>query len=482
MSSGSSNATWPDRLSRQRASITARWADSTASDGTDPWAWSLASHWVAEAGASLASNWSRRLGATPISASRTWASATWSKTARRSALSRSPSSSILTSSDKDRLLPVGVGKSETAVVVEATEPLGQVGLGGLGIVESERSEMGQAAPEDLGRAGRQGPEYLGPHGSGRAGEGQSPGGGVLDVIGLLDVAIIHPNQVLEHEPEPAQAEAIEFLEDCLLLDRRDPLKSGDLEGHGLDGRPVELRQELRSLGLLQADQEDGRLAQRGRVGGEFGIGVGRDGRPAARPRGQGRSPTRGLRVCHADSPPWPIQRWRTLAADSGLSRISSRTRSDGPGPGSEGASTVYRPRCAAEAGRASGRRDASTREVTNRSVAIPAPADAEGTHQGIDLRASVAGGLIRRGRAGSSSGIVSIITSWSSPGGTTKLTAVRILVSVDDRASWRSSCDGSRFGSAYKWKLRGIYNRTRAGLCSAASFAGGRDAATAGIG
>ncbi len=40
---------------------------------------------------------------------------------------------------------------------------------------------------------------------------------------------------------------------------------------------------------------------------------------------------------HVTRPPCPVHRWSTLAAASGLRRISSRTRSEGPGSDAESA-------------------------------------------------------------------------------------------------------------------------------------------------
>jgi hypothetical protein len=43
---------------------------------------------------------------------------------------------------QDGFLTIGVGQGELAVVVEPAEPVGELGLGGFGLVEPERSVLG----------------------------------------------------------------------------------------------------------------------------------------------------------------------------------------------------------------------------------------------------------------------------------------------------------------------------------------------------
>src|SRR5262249_33103985 len=152
-------------------------------------------------------------GRVPARASRTWPSGTWSKTARRSPPSSSSRSSNSTRSDKDRLLTAGVGQSETAVVVEAPEPLGDPGLRGLGVVEAERPQAVQREVQRLGRDGRQGAQDTVPHRAGGAGQGQGPGRGVLVVERFPDLSIVHPRQVVEGKSEASQTQAVKFLKD-----------------------------------------------------------------------------------------------------------------------------------------------------------------------------------------------------------------------------------------------------------------------------
>src|SRR4051812_15148184 len=184
MSSGSSKATWPPRLRRQRVSTTVLCAAWTTSKVTGPCELTWASSRMAEAGDSLVSKKWRKLAETPARASRTWGSGTWSSTARRSLASSSPRSSMATRSDKDLLLTVGVGKGDAAVVMEASESFGEVGLGGLGVVEPERADSGQLAPQGRSGRRRQGAQHLGADRPGGPGQGQGPGRGVLVVVRL----------------------------------------------------------------------------------------------------------------------------------------------------------------------------------------------------------------------------------------------------------------------------------------------------------
>src|SRR5215213_3361451 len=92
---------------------------------------------------SLVKSRRRRPGGVPAIASRSCDWGTWSRTARRSLPSRSPRSSKSTRSDKDGLLTVRVGKGESSVIMEASQPLGDIHLGGLGVVEPERRKLVQ---------------------------------------------------------------------------------------------------------------------------------------------------------------------------------------------------------------------------------------------------------------------------------------------------------------------------------------------------
>ena len=119
--------------------------------------------------------------------------------------------------------------------------------------------------ERLARQGRRGAgaerrEHPGTHRRGRPREGQGPGRGVLVVECVPQVGIVHPGHVVERKSEPAQAQAVKLLKDGMLLGRGDPVQPRDLQGDGLDGRPVQPGQDLRGQGLLQAHHEDGRLA------------------------------------------------------------------------------------------------------------------------------------------------------------------------------------------------------------------------------
>lgn len=105
-----------------------------------------------------------------------------------------------------------------------------------------------------------------------------------------------------------QAQAVKFLKNGLLFNRVDPVELCDLQGHRLHGRAVELSQQLRGKGLLEADQQDGGLAERGRLGG------GRVTRPAAGflalalGRHDGPAMALVLQPRHWSDSPLPIQR------------------------------------------------------------------------------------------------------------------------------------------------------------------------------
>ena len=151
MSSGSSKATWPAGEPAKRLDQ-ARWAVRTASNATGPCAviWASSPRPRRER-ASPSGVGAGRPGPRPAPRV-TWDAATWPKTARRSPSSRRSRSSKSTRSDKDLLLAVGVGKGQSSVVLEAAEPFGDVGLGGLGVVEPERTEALQGPAQRLGRS------------------------------------------------------------------------------------------------------------------------------------------------------------------------------------------------------------------------------------------------------------------------------------------------------------------------------------------
>ncbi len=115
---------------------------------------------------------------------------------------------------------------------------------------------------------------------GRAGQRQGPGLEVLVMAGRADVAVAHLHDVVEDEAEPAQTQAVELLEHGRPFVGIDPLQPCDLPGHRLDGRPVEMRQQLRGQRLVQADQHDRGLAHRGDRGREWAIGSRRECRRA----------------------------------------------------------------------------------------------------------------------------------------------------------------------------------------------------------
>ena len=75
--------------------------------------------------------------------------------------------------------------------------------------------------------------------------------------------IAHPQQVVENEAEPTKAQPQELIEHGRLLGGVDPFQPGDLQGHRLDRRAIEVCEQLRGQRLLQADQHDRRLPKRG---------------------------------------------------------------------------------------------------------------------------------------------------------------------------------------------------------------------------
>src|SRR5260370_35900027 len=97
--------------------------------------------------------------------------------------------------------------------MKATESLGDVRLCRLRVAETERAQQGELASELLGRAGRKGAEHLGSDRPRRARERQRPDRGVLVVVRLLDVCIVHLDEIFEHKSEPAQPQAVKFLKD-----------------------------------------------------------------------------------------------------------------------------------------------------------------------------------------------------------------------------------------------------------------------------
>src|SRR5262249_15992481 len=99
--------------------------------------------------------------------------------------------------------------------MEATESLGDVSLRGLSVAESERTQRPELASEILGRAGRKGTQHLGPDRPCRASQRERPDHCVLVVVRLLDVSIVHLDEIFEYKSKPAQAEAVKFLKDGL---------------------------------------------------------------------------------------------------------------------------------------------------------------------------------------------------------------------------------------------------------------------------
>jgi hypothetical protein len=165
-------------------------------------------------------------------------------------------------SDKDGLLTIGVGKSEMTVVVKPPEPVSEISLRRLGLIEAKGADQAQASPEVFGRRGLQGPEDLGPQRSGGTDKGQSPGRCVLGVVELSDISIVHLDEVFEYKAESSETQAVKFLKNGALFLRADPFQPSDLQCHRLDGRSVELGEELRGQRLLEADDQDGRLPER----------------------------------------------------------------------------------------------------------------------------------------------------------------------------------------------------------------------------
>jgi hypothetical protein len=78
---------------------------------------------------------------------------------------------------------------------------------------------------------------------------------------LLDVGIVHPREVVEDKSEAAEAEGVKFLKDGMLLRGVDAFESSHLEADGVDVGAVEAAEELSGEGFLEADDEDGGLAE-----------------------------------------------------------------------------------------------------------------------------------------------------------------------------------------------------------------------------
>ena len=102
-------------------------------------------------------------------------------------------------SDEEVLLCVRVGERDPAAVMEQAKAFGKVSLGDLGVIEPEGPESFEAVAERPGRRGGQGGQHAVPNPSGSAGQGQSPGGSILVVVGGAQVALGEPLDVVEDE-------------------------------------------------------------------------------------------------------------------------------------------------------------------------------------------------------------------------------------------------------------------------------------------
>ena len=164
------------------------------------------------------------------------------------------------------------------------------------------------------------PKAPGAHRRSAARERQRPGFDIFLVQGGPNIGVLHPDQVVEDEAQPAQSQPVELLEHRRALFRVDAVQPGDLPGHGLDGSAVEVSQELGCQGLVKAHQHDGRLAHRrdrGRKRGSLSVpGIRRLGKLlaavflpkalsgcCAAGRAQCRFPSRSCRAASLTNPP-----------------------------------------------------------------------------------------------------------------------------------------------------------------------------------